>query len=67
MPKNLNNIVQIMKKHYQSSFRQNGPNSAGVDWGDNPEKALLRYKIMLAVILAKSRNKPTFIFSLLLK
>jgi SAM-dependent methyltransferase len=55
-------ISQMMKKHYESTFQRHGPNSAGVDWGKDVEKAILRYKIMLAVLDSEPTKKvPTLL------
>lgn len=48
----------MMKLHYEATFQRHGPNSEGVDWGNDVEKTILRYKNMLAVLgnqLTKNR------------
>ena len=46
-------ISEVLQRHYVATFAQHGASSAGVDWGADESKALLRYEKMLAVI-----NRP---------
>lgn len=43
-------ISEALQRHYVGTFAQHGASSAGVDWGADESKALLRYQKMLAVI-----------------
>jgi len=53
MPGNHKKIIKSLKKHYENTFKSNGPSSAGVDWGYDESKLNLRYEKMLAVLQNK--------------
>jgi SAM-dependent methyltransferase len=46
----INPISLILKNHYEESFEQFGPSSAGVDWGQDKTRLLIRYDNMLDVM-----------------
>lgn len=47
----MNNVTQKLHEHYSKTFELNGANSRGVDWGDDEQKLLVRYKKMSALFL----------------
>lgn len=51
-------ISQMMKEHYETTFQRHGPNSLGVDWGQDDEKTILRYQIMLAILANEPTKEP---------
>ena len=54
----MHKVSSRLRGHYSETFAKYGPNSAGVDWGDDRLKAALRYKNMLAVIKPEQPKKP---------
>jgi SAM-dependent methyltransferase len=59
----MSEVSELLRKHYEVTFEQHGPTSAGVDWGTDSAKLELRYDKMLAVILSESelRGKATIL------
>lgn len=50
-------ISNLMKKHYQKTFKLHGANSLGVDWGQDTSKTKLRYRKMMEVLENAEANK----------
>lgn len=55
-------ISRSMKDHYETTFLHHGPNSAGVDWGNDTDRMFLRYENMLALFGKHDiSKKPSFL------
>jgi SAM-dependent methyltransferase len=54
-------ISEALQKHYAATFAQHGASSAGVDWGPDESRALLRYEKMLAVINQPAKSGTTLL------
>jgi SAM-dependent methyltransferase len=57
----MDEVSKSLKKHYEETFRQFGPTSKGVGWGENEERQYLRYEKMLAVIERGLNEAPTLL------
>lgn len=55
----MDKVSKGLRDHYEKTFRQYGATSKGVDWGENEEHQLLRYRKMLAVIQQEQTETPT--------
>jgi SAM-dependent methyltransferase len=51
----MNKIAEMMKQHYENTFKTHGATPKGVDWGESEENLNLRYGKMLAIL-----NSPHF-------
>ncbi|MEO8433483.1 MAG: class I SAM-dependent methyltransferase [Pyrinomonadaceae bacterium] len=54
-------ISKALGQHYAEKFSLHGPSSAGVDWGADESKMLLRYDKMLAVADWVAGNRPSLL------
>lgn len=54
-------ISKALAQHYSDTFSKHGPSSAGVDWGADEVKMLLRYEKMLRVADYQAGDKPSLL------
>ena len=57
----MHSISKELGRHYSEKFSLHGTSSAGVGWGTDESKALLRYEKMLQVASGASAKRPSML------